>query len=158
MFSTNETCYGISVDKPQCRFVQWQILQIFVVRYKIFAFIKCSIYNVVFNICHIFILIYRNLFVLFYLGKITSDLTLLVDAFKFVIHPNTMCKFSLSQNTNIVLLQFQPYCLTKQRQAACMVPKTVRQTKTPIVLFRAKVICNRAYYSSTPYDTDNCIC
>jgi len=47
---------------------------------------------------------YRKLFVLFYLGKITSDLTLLVDAFKFVMHPNTMCKFSLSQMTNYVLL------------------------------------------------------
>ena len=46
--------------------------------------------SVVFNICHFFVLIYRKLFVLFYLGKITSDFTLLVDAFKFLMHPKAM--------------------------------------------------------------------
>jgi len=31
-------------------------------------------------------------------------LTLLADAFKFVMHPNTMCKFNLSQMTNPALV------------------------------------------------------
>jgi len=42
-------------------------------------------------------LTYRKLFVLYYLGKIASDLTHLVDALKFVIHPitDTMCNSAL---------------------------------------------------------------
>jgi len=46
----------------------------------------------------IFVFIYRKLFILFCLGKISSDLTLLVDVFKLAMHPNTMCM------TNCVLL------------------------------------------------------
>jgi len=46
---------------------------------------------------------------LFHLGKITSDVILLVDAFKFVMHPNTdaMCKFSFSQMTNSSPIAFR---------------------------------------------------
>jgi len=49
----------------------------------------------------IFCFIQRELFILFYLGKILSDMTLF-DAFNYVMHTNTMCKFSLSQRTSVL--------------------------------------------------------